>query len=140
MPAKCQWTIDICYHEALEALCQPAPVSTSAVSTDEAGEINGKKVADYGRGQEMFISSCTSSSPKPLKALQSLRERVAEGDPFEGWHNRRYNCLARYAITCLNALKKHSISAFFPIVRRMWFGKSGEQPADMDALLLSSPG
>ena len=34
-------------------------------------------------------------------------------------HNRRYNRFARYAITCLNAFRKDSISVFFPIVTRM---------------------
>ena len=33
----------------------------------------------------------------------------------------------RYAITCLNALTNDSISDFFPIAKRMWFGKAGNK-------------
>ena len=44
--------------------------------------------------------------------------------PFGGRQNRRDN-FSRYAVTCLKALTKLSISDFFPIVRRMWFGRAG---------------
>ena len=98
------------YHEALEALFPP----DIAISAAEAGGNQRQEtLADHGRGEKTLIASCKSSSPKTLSLLR-----------LGGWHNRRYN-FSPYAVTCLKALTKLSISVFFPIVRRMWFGRAG---------------
>ena len=50
-----------------------------------------------------------------IRSRERARTLILSG----GRHNGRYNCFLRYAITCLNAFKKDSISVFFPIVTRM---------------------